>query len=258
MSDTEADVEELLERAAAYTREVEEAIEHDDVETALERLEELLVLADEAEDVVSRVDLTELAATVDWSNLPEAVDPEAVGSGDVTEAVALRELLSLSDLPDLWDSVDVREAWREYREFDDALDDVGEESTDEGIASGGDPSTGRDGADVDATGGLAEVDPETVENAVQSGISDAVGEFRESLLAAHERLASLREANRERIDSFRSESRNPTAGVSTIPPKGAIGDTTRHSTVPEETRHSGAPNRRRIYGTRFEEAVGDD
>jgi hypothetical protein len=258
MSDTEVDVDELLDWAAAYTREIQEAIEQDDVETALERLEELLVLADEGEDILSRVDLAELAETIDWSNLPEAVDlsevPEAVRTGDVSEAVALRELLSLSDLPDLWDSVDVREVWREYREFDDAADDLGDESDSED-----DSLHGRsDVAEFDRSRGLAEFDPETVENAVQYGVNEAVEEFRESLFAARERLASLKEANRRRTSSYRSGSRNPTDGYSTMPPKGSPGGSTRHSTVPEETRYSGAPNRRRIYGSRFEEAVGDE
>jgi len=255
MSDTD-EIEALLERAAAATEQAQEAIEQDDLETVLERIEELLVLADEAEDITSRVDLADLVRTVDWSDLPDAVDSagvvEAIRSGDVKEAVALRKLVSLSDLPELWDSVNVRELWREYREFEDALEDFGDE-TDENNGA----TARSDGGQFDGPGGLSEFDPETVENAVQSKVSDAVGEFRQSLLDARERLSALKETNRERTGGFENRSRNPTAGFSTMPSKGSPGDASQHSTIPEETRHSGAPNRRRIYGTRFEEATDE-
>jgi hypothetical protein len=47
--------------------------------------------------------------------------------------------------------------------------------------------------------------------------------------------------------------------MSTLPKdRSPSGRGTRHSTVPEETKHSTAPNRKRIYGTRFDRARGDD
>lgn len=261
-------VEALVERVEAALERLGD--EETDSAEAVEQLDELVDVADEAEDLLSTVDVEELVELVEWENLPEAVDvddvPEAIDQRDPTEAIALRKLVSLSDLPELWDSVDSRELWREKRQLEEEIDDVtGEDGDDSSIVDVGDGS----GLDVDADAGdvtmpdvgSGEVDPESVEKAVQSKVSRAVGEFRGKLIEAHDRLEEMREENQRRFDERRtqSSSRNPTAGVSTMPSRrggGAV--TVKHSTVPRETKYSTAPNRKRIYGDRFESAGGGD
>lgn len=227
----------------------------------LSLLDDLEDVVDEAEDVLSTVDLTQLSSTLDWDDLPEALEiedlPDAIAEGDASEAVTLRKLIDLVDLSKLWGSVDARELWRQKREFDEEIDDL---TDDRGLED--DDGAGDDGdrLEVSVRGtGFHDVDPQSIENAIQSEVSDSVGEFRRKLLEAHDRLAAVRERNEDRFpDRRRERSRNPTA-VSTLPTdrsagKGVAG----HSTVPEETRYSTAPNRPRVYGTRFETAGGDD
>jgi hypothetical protein len=219
-------------------------------------LDDLEDIADEAEDIVSTADLTELAGTVDWDALPEAFEledlPDAIESGDGSEVVTLQTLV---ELPKLWQSVDARELWREKREFENEVDDL----TDDDAGDGDADENGDDGGLPMPDTGPHDVDPESLENAVQSGMSDAVDTFRSKLIDAHEQIRAVREANQERFpDHRRNRSRNPTA-VTTMPARNTAASTgTIHSSVPEETRYSTAPNRRRIYGTRFETARDDD
>ena len=237
-------------------------------EEAAEYVRDLWEVADEAEDVVQTVDLSDLPEAVEPGNLHEVIEtgelPDAVSSGDPGDAVKLRKLLKVVKLTELWDATDVRAFWKQKREFEDELDDlVGDDEgeSDDADGAGEDDSLGPsvdwtdDGAD-----GLPDYDPESLENAVQSKMMDGVEEFRAALLDAHEKLKALREENRERMSSQDTgvNSRNPTAH-STVPSgsRPDVGHATRHSTVPRETRYSTAPNKRRIYGDRFEEETDD-
>lgn len=275
MSDADAAPESTGERIDALLSDAEERIEalldadEMDADETVETIEDLYEIADEAEDLLEYVDVSDLIEAVDVEDLPEAIDfedlPEAIEEGDPEKAIELRKLLSLTELSEVWDSANVRELWREKRELDDAVDDFSEEDAaeDGGLRDGDAFGTGAD-ADADAgvgpeSGSLADYDPESAKNAIQAKMSGAVGEFRETLLAANERLEALREANEERLGRRRHDvdSRNPSA-FSTLPPaRSDMGGAARHSTVPEETRHSSAPNRPRIYGDRFEEEKDD-
>lgn len=255
MTEVDGRIEELYDRATETVEEIGSKADEDDLGPVLSLLDDLEDVADEAEDLLSTVDLTRIAATVDWSDLPEALEledvPEAISEGDVGEAVTLRELVALSDLPALWDDVDVREAWREKRELSEEVDDLA------GDGRGDDDAGGMD-ASMPSAGGH-DFDPASIENAVQSEVSESVGEFREKLLDAHDRLAEVRERNQERFpDRRRDRSRNPTAVSTAGMGARTSGGGARHSTVPEETRYSTAPNRERIYGTRFGGARGSD
>jgi hypothetical protein len=257
-TDLELTIEELFERAEKKLELVASKPDEDELGPVLSVLDDLEDIADEAEDIVSTADLTELAGTVDWDALPEAFEledlPDAIESGDRSEVVTLRKLIELVDLPKLWQSVDARELWREKREFENEVDDLTDDDGDADENGGGD-----DGGLSMPDTGPHDVDPESLENAVQSGMSDAVDTFRSKLIDAHEQIRAVREANRERFpDHRRNRSRNPTA-VTTMPARNTAASTgTIHSSVPEETRYSTAPNRRRIYGTRFEKARDDE
>lgn len=260
-------VDELLTRAREDIDGIEGA---ESTQDALETVDDLQDVVDEAEDLLSMVDFEELFEAVDVTSLPEAVDtenlPEALAEGNPEDAVKLRKLLDLTDLPALLDSVNVREFWREKRELDGEVDDVtdGEEADrDDGYVSvdiADDEE--RDEEWVDDWGvDMPDIPDEGYETAIQSKLTDATDEFREGLLKVQERLAKMREANERHMEQMRDDrtsSRNPTA-VSTISGnRGDMGPAGRHSTVPRETRHSTAPNRERIYGTRFERKREED
>ncbi|WP_423999115.1 hypothetical protein ACOZ4I_10125 [Haloarcula salina] len=252
---------------------------HDSVEGAIDSLDDAHDVADSVEDLLDTVDLTDLLGEIEWESLPEAIElekvPDAIEDRNPTAAVKLRKLLSVTDMSEVWDTVDARAFWRQSRDLDDELDDFDEESDDgffEGVSLDGpfsdDDGSGDETADeASATDGLEGLgpnddgfDPESLENAIQSQISDSVGAFRERILEARERLKQLREANIEQSEqrhSKTSNSRNPTA-VSTISSHRPRSGRAAFSTVPEETRYSTAPNRRRIYGSRFDEEDSDE
>ncbi|SFL07510.1 hypothetical protein SAMN04487950_2306 [Halogranum rubrum] len=125
--DTVTDAGELVEEAQSLLRKL--AGLDDDPESherAQELLDDLHLVADEAEDVLGTINFEELPNAIDASEMPDTVDadelPDAVTSGDPTKAVELRNLNELVKLTDLWDAVDVREFWRNKREFDEAVD----------------------------------------------------------------------------------------------------------------------------------------
>lgn len=267
MTDAErTDAERLGTKAAEVVAAALSEAERDDLGAFLASFDDAEGVAGEALEVVRTVDVVRLAAVIDWEDLPEAVDlenvPEAIAERDPTAAVAFRELVDVEDISDLLRSVDARELWRATRELDEALDDVA--ALDDVQAVGDDAGDGAageqggvalDAPDLDGDG----FDPQAVEKAVQARVSEAVGEFRESLLDAHDRFERVREENESRFqDTRRTNTRNPTA-VSTMPARrSSHGVGVRHSTVPEETRHSTAPNRKRVYGPRFDDVEGDD
>lgn len=266
-TDTErTDAERLGTKAAEVVAATLSESERDDLGAYLGEFDDVEGVAGEALEVVRTVDLVKLAAVIDWENLPAAVEPDnlpaAIAERDPTAAIAFRELVDVEDLSDLLRSVDARELWRATRELDDALDDV---AALDDVQAAGDGAGGAvadeqgdvelDAPDLDGDG----FDPQAVEKAVQARVSEAVGEFRESLLDAHDRFERVREENESRFqDNRRTDTRNPTA-VSTMPARrSSHGAGVRHSTVPEETRHSTAPNRPRVYGPRFDDVEGDD
>lgn len=282
-------VDDLLTRAQRGI----ESLQDDAVgpQEALETIEDLLAVADEVEDLLETVDVAALVEAVGAEDLSEVVDledvPEALEEGAPREAVHLRKLLKLADLGELFHSANVRQLRREKRELEEAIDDLVEDDGEAGAATadtvagdgaGGGPASGSPGGAGDAIGGGADgafggddtdtgersvgpgVDQAVLQQAVQSKVDDAVVEFRQGLLAAHEELRRMRAANAERTGSVgrQSGSRNPTAFSSMPADEVTVGTGTKHSTVPRETRHSSAPNRERIYGDRFEEREETD
>lgn len=256
-------LDDLLAEAETHAESLLDREEFD--EGALETLGDLADVADEAEDLLSTVDVRELADALELSDLPEAVElediPDAIEDRAPRKAVKLRRLVQLADLSQVISSIDLREFRQEKQEFDEEVADL--------TADG-------DGGDGGGAGGdlLAEVEPddvldsdldheersEVLATAVESSVDEAVREFRDGLRQAHDRLADLREANEERTPSVdrQPSSSNPTA-VSTMPAARAdVGGTaTKHSTVPSSVRHSDAATHERVYGNRFEEGSDD-
>lgn len=271
----------LTERAREIVATIRSKREAGDVSAAVALLDDLEDVVDEAEDLLSSMDVGGLADAVDWEVVPEAFDAKDVVAAmdDDEDAVDLATLRELVDLSEVWTDMDVREVWRNSRQLADEVDDLTGERADrydgspletagsdeDSFAAGDDDSVAASGdgapAAVATTAGGGDADhfdPESVENAVQLGVSEAVGEFRESLLETHERLARVRAANADRFpDRRRTDSRNPTAVRTMASSEQTASGRCTYSTVPEETKYSSAPNRRRIYGDRFEATTGD-
>lgn len=266
-------LDELLSDAESRAQSLLEREEFDD--EALETLDDLAAVADEAEDLLSTVDVDELADAVDLEDVPEVVEPEdvpeAIEERDPEKAIKLRKLIKLADLSQALGSTDLTRFRREKSELQAELDDLGgsDDGSDDGLLDAGgddglvDGDGLTDGMDVGIDGLGEDLDgderSELMQAAIQSKIDDAVGEFRESLLAAHERLAELREQNQARMGSQDDQpsSRSPTAYSSLPAGRGDMGGVGQHSTVPAQVRHSSAPSRERIYGDRFERRADD-
>jgi len=260
-------------------RASEDALDYlagDDPDTDLEELiADIQTVAEEAIELLETMDLSELPAAIDEDELDELVVeenlPEAVVNGDPDEAIRLRKLLAVVDLAELWGSVDVRDAWRNKRELEDAVDDVGDDDgdgDDDGLVSDlTDDDEEYDDFDVDfdaeqtlETGDDdVNVPDQAYETAIQSQLADSVEQFRRGLIEVHHQLARMREENERRTESAEQpSSRNPTA-ASTLASTGTRSSVdVKYSTVPRETKYSSAPNRTRVYGSRFDEYEGDD
>jgi hypothetical protein len=247
----------------------------DDPDTDLEELiDDIQTVAEEAIELLETMDLSELPSAINEDELDELVVgenlPEAVANLDPDEAIRLRKLLAVVDLAELWGSVDVRDAWRNKRELEDAVDDVGDDDGgDDGLVSNltddEDEEDDDFGVDFDAEQTLEtgeddmNVPDQAYETAIQSQLADSVEQFRQGLVEVHQKLARMREENKQRTESAEQpSSRNPTA-ASTLASTGTRSSAdVKYSTVPRETKYSSAPNRTRIYGSRFDEYEGDD
>ncbi|SFG61421.1 hypothetical protein SAMN04488063_2584 [Halopelagius inordinatus] len=142
----------------------------------------------------------------------------------------------------------------------DALTGDADDAEDDGLLGGsdaGDSDGGLVGGDDEI--GFDEYDQRAVQMGIQSKAMDAVDEFRAGMLEAHEKLKKVYEKNQQRTSnrSKGTSSRNPTAVRTIQNDRGDIGHATHYSTIPRETRYSTAPNRKRIYGSRFDQETGN-
>ena len=281
----DSDLDDLLDRAMDDIDALLTAQESDHpFEEVQEDVEDLITVVEEIEELLETVDLTDLPDAVDLSELPDAIEasevPDAIAEGDPGGAVKYRKLLQVVELGELWDTVNVREFWRNKRELDDATDDVtdDEDEDEEGPMEKLREFVGDDDADADDAGSVEtrdtsgtddtedgserediDVPTETIQQRVQSKLSDAVGEFRESLLDTRERVQELKEENEGRVEEVgQPDSRNPTAYSSIPTARNGMSGTAKFSTVPEETRYSSAPNRPRLYGSRLDRAAEEN
>lgn len=289
--DGEIDVTSLVLRALELSESAMEGEGEDEAEMA-EVLNDLQAVVDEADELLDAMDLTELPSAIDAEDADEVIDeenlPEAIANLDPQEAIRLRKLLAVVDIGELWDSVDVRDVWRNKREFEEALeeldetddedvlpfvddltddddgfiDDLTDDEDDDGFVDvdmDGDGMMDGDGLLGDEGDDAVDVPDEAYQTAVQSQLSNSVDEFRDGLVAVHQKLARLREENQERVDrTGQPNSRNPTAHSTLTSGRGRSDVDTRYSTVPTESKYSNAPNRPRIYGSRFEKHAEEE
>jgi hypothetical protein len=223
---------------------------------AREDLTDLIEVIDEAEDLLSTVDLSALPEAVDWSELPAAIDagdvPRAIAEGEPSEAIHFRRLLQIVDLRTVLDNVDLRALWEQKRDVEEATDDLTDENedggeddgsildrfgsdSDDGEENGGflnrfgsdekgeSGDTAADDTSVvsDDGGGAGGIPSELIQARVQSQLHEAIESFRESALEARDRLKEMRDRSKEQFEEKtggvnQPSSRNPTA-YSTLP-----------------------------------------
>lgn len=278
--------ETLLDNAEQSLETLSETTEDEDVQSRLEKIELLLRVVEEAQDLLETIDLSELPETIDAEKSRDAIDtgeiPAALEEGDGKKIVKIRRLIRAINVAELWDAVDIGEFWKEKGEFDEVLNDLTEEG------EGGDESFGEvleDTADI-VSGGEGDAlleEADEMGNELKAGVQETVGsaeaaledgnlheyqeiiqqeameginEFRDALVDAHGLFEEVYDRNREemRRTDRSTHSRNPTA-VSTLPlSRTDVGSTARYSTVPNTVRYSTAPPLERIYGKRFKRA----
>jgi hypothetical protein len=267
------------------------------LEEARDDIEDLIEVIDEAEDLLSTVNLSALPDAVEWTDLPKAIEggdvPEAIAEGEASEAVNFRKLLQVVNLRKVLGNVDLLDIRREKEDVKEAADDLTDdegseegEGEDEGEDEGGvldrftsdDEGDSDDGADDgigpgvvgedgdDEEGAGGGVPSELIQAKVQSKLGDAIDQFRESALDARDRLEEMRERSKEEFKektgrTGQPSSRNPTA-YSTLPSvpddRVDLGGVARFSTMSRTPRHSSAPGRDHIYGDRFDNRDTED
>ncbi|ELY63789.1 hypothetical protein [Natrinema versiforme] len=295
MSDAEAgdSFDALLEDATESLGRLEETLgesdaiddlDDDALETVVGDLDTLVRVAEEVDDLLEAMDLSELPEAIDGDELLDAIElgevPDVLADDDhgVTDLVDFTELFDAIDLLNAWNAADLTDVWQAKRELDDAADDLGDgddagmvEDAVSDIATGddgdGDGLLGDDEDGVLDTGmdagsaakeALGDIDvaedPEAYQVAIQQQAMEGIDAFRSALLETHEEFEKLYEFNREKMrrQDTSTNSRNPTAAATIPTERNDLGGGARYSTVPQEVKLSTAPTRKRIYGRRFE------
>lgn len=245
---------------------------------AKDDLDDLVDVIEETDELLDTVDLSELPEAVELSELPSAIEgedvPEAIANAEPRRAIDLTQLASLVEFSELWDAVDVRSFMQNKDELEEATDDVtdDEDGDDEnGNGESGDESGLVDSFDMPDLEGAGDGEESIFDEgqakqlAIQSQLSDAVEEFRESALDARDQLKEARDTAQEKVEektgggTGQPSSRNPTAYSTMVAGwKTGSWSSASFSTVPRQTQHSSAPGHYRIYGRRFDEREDDD
>ncbi|ELY51744.1 hypothetical protein [Natronolimnohabitans innermongolicus] len=241
MSETDADeqgFDALLEEGERCLKNVEHCLEGvDDLDTLEDdTVEELLGDVETLVRVVRETE--ELLETIDFGNLPEAVEAdellEAIDAGEIPEAlleddtgatdvVDFTQLFTAIDLLNAWNAADLGALWQEKRELEGAVDELGDEDGDAGlveetVASVTDDDDGLvgdgellegdlrdelDDLDADPSEILGDIDvaedPEAYQVAIQQQAMKGIDAFRSALLETHEKFERLYEMNREKM-----------------------------------------------------------
>jgi cell fate (sporulation/competence/biofilm development) regulator YmcA (YheA/YmcA/DUF963 family) len=271
-NDTDADDElaALLGRAEADIESLLGVLSgEEDFEEAKDDIDDLVQAIEETDELLDTVDVSELPEAVEVSELPSVIEgenvPEAIANAEPGRAIDLTRLASLVEFSELWDAVDVRAFMQNKDELEAATDDVIDDE--DGDESNLTDSFGSDDsvADGETLGESLLEQGEAKQAAIQSQLSDAVEQFRESALDARDQLKEARDTAQEEVEAKtgggtgQPSSRNPTAYSTMVGGWNSAGwSSANFSTVPQSTQHSSAPGHFRIYGRRFDEREGDD
>ena len=255
--DTATELAEWIQRAEEALERLNAAVEQRELSETIETIHDLLEIADETEELLREVEITELPEAIEADELAEAIEateiPDAITEGDASEMIDLRALIKAVQLRDLWNSVDVTEFMEEKDELEEEYADF-TEGEDADLMD--DDDIGEDVMESMDADSLQDLPSSEIQEMIQSKALTAIENFREGVVEAHEKLQSVREENRDRMrrqhDETEADSRNPTA-YSTLPTQrpDIEGSATQLSTVSKTVRHSTAPGFDRIYGNRY-------
>jgi hypothetical protein len=150
------------------------------LEEAQDDLEDLLEVIDEAEDLLSTVDLSALAKAVEWTDLPKAIEggdvPEAIAEGEASEAVNFRKLLQVVNLRKVLGNVDLRDLRREKEDVEEAAEDLTDDEDDEDDEGGLlDRFTDKDSEESDDEGGILDRFRSDETGSSDEGADDGIG-----------------------------------------------------------------------------------
>lgn len=276
------EAEDSLENLDEYLGGVENVEELDDstLETIVGDVETLVTVVRETEELLEAIDLSELPEAVDGDDLLEAIEvgkiPEVLADDEqgASDLVNFTQLFRAINLLNAWNATDLTDIWKEKRELQDAVDELGDgedagmvEDAVSDVVGGGDDEGGLIGGDDDdliemdagdAKQALGDInvaeDPEAYQIAIQEQALKGIDAFRSALLETHEKFEQLYEMNREKMrrKDTSTNSRNPTAAATIPTERRDLGSGARYSTVPQDVKLSTAPSRKRIYGRRFE------
>lgn len=249
----------LLEESERRLESIDDPDREDGLREAVaEPIAEYLDVVREGGDVLSTIDLPAVPGAVDFDRLPDAIDTEAIGRGELNRSVRPVEALSAIDLLEVPNVVDIPAFLKEKRELDVELDDIRRKVPDEeGTGILGDVA---DSIRFDSTGGDGfDLPPEVLQTVLPSKLDDSIGRFRERLLEAHERLGDSSERVREQVGSIdQPTSRNPSAHSTLTVGRGIVRGAPTFSVVPRRVRHSVTKGRERLYGARLEQAADEE
>lgn len=261
MSETpREELQEWVGQAEAALDRLEDQVAAGEFGSILETLHDLVEVADAAEDLLGEVELSALPDAIDGSELIDAFEageiPDAIAERDASEMINLRALMKAVELRNIWNSMDVTGMLDEKEDLEEEVGDL----TDEETADLADDIESVVGGGVDSadTQSLTDMPSQEWQEAIQAKAIDAVDEFREGVIEAHQKLKQRREENREKMrrqhDETQAESRNVTAYSSMPTQRPDIeGNSARFSTVPQGVRHSTAPSFTRVYGDRYDQ-----
>lgn len=211
-------------------------------------------------DVVAEVD--DLLETIDFENLPNAVDvsalpdlveldqlPNAIREKDLDQILDLSTIRDVIELRELWNTVDLVDFRTELQQLQSELEDV--------VGSDAFESSGDSEAAAKVREFVDDVKPDATNAALQQEAKKAAKAARNGVIDGHSKFEKLYEST-QRGSGYAGRkpiSNNPTA-VSSVP-YGPLPTSvsTRVSTVPSNVRQAPVDALPRIYGRRWKTAA---
>ena len=182
----------LIDDAEACLEDVEACLEgvettddlgDDELTELVGFVDQLVELVDDLEDALDAIDLTELPDAVDGEAVLEAIEvgeiPDALGEGDGSDVVNLRPLIRAVDLTEAWNAADVHELWDVKEDLEETTEELssGADDEEDGVVSEA-VDTATDAAEsvTDDEEIVGDEDDELLEGDVTDTVEDELGE----------------------------------------------------------------------------------
>ncbi|QFU82612.1 hypothetical protein [Natronorubrum aibiense] len=222
-------------------------------ETLSSTANELWDVVEEVEALFETVDLEKLPDVVELSALPDLIEldelPDAIRERDPDQMLDLSTIRHAINLHELWNTIDLVDFQKEFRQLEAELEDV--------VGPDVLESSGDSEARAEVRSFIDEIKPDAVDAAAQQKAKKTAKTARKGVIEGHSKFEKLYES-KQRGTSYAGRkpvSKNPTA-VSSVPygPHPAS-TSTRVSTVPRNVRGAKVDALLRIYGRRWKTAT---